>query len=578
MTRTAMKERKNGVAATDAPSSTTVGNYLLDRLHQQGVEHIFGIPGDYVLRFDKMIEQHPIQFINATRENTAGYMADAYARLRGLGVACITYGVGINIANAMSQAYVESSPLVVISGTAGTDEFIKGHKLHHLINKSTTGMPETTQMEIFRHITVDQAILDNPSTAAQQIDRVIASCLKHKKPVYIEIPRNIVEVRIPTQAHKEPLPTRHNAEALEEAIQEVVTLLKQSKQPVIWIGHEIQRFGLAPRLLQFAEKYHIPIVSSLLGKTAISEKHPLFVGVYQGDLSRSEVARFIESCDCALILGVVLSDVDTGIFTSKLDSEKHVIATAESVNVLHHHYPDVAFTDFVEALAALDLNIRFRADYPACIERSRVTFKPVPKAKTTTKRLFECIQHHLRKDDIVVTDVGDCLFGSADLILEQNSFMACAYFATLGFGTPGALGAQFAAPQRRVIGIVGDGAFQMTSMELSTAVRYGLDPVIIVMNNHGYGTERPLLEGAYNDIQNWNYTEIPAVLGGGIGIKVTTEEELDKALTKALGTRGTFYLIEVELGKTDFSSAMERFGHLLGDIATKRKHHDTSDQ
>ena len=562
------KEKKNGIALVEKHTSTatTVGKYLLDRLHHHGVEHIFGIPGDYVLRFDKLIEEHPIKFINSTRENTAGYMADAYARLKGMGVACITYGVGINIANALSQAFVESSPLVVISGTAGTDEFIRGHKLHHLINKSTTGMPETTQMDIFKHITVDQAILDDPATAAEQIDRVLESCLLHKKPVYIELPRNLVDTPLPKRNHAPAKTVTHNPEAVNEAINELVNILKNSKKPVIWVGHEVQRFGLVPQLLEFAEKYHIPIVSSLLGKTVISERHPLFAGVYQGDISRPEIASFVESCDCAIILGVILSDVDTGIFTSKLDAEKHVIATTESINVLHHQYPSVTFTDFMNALAELDLNIRFRVDYPACIERSRDLFKPVPKAKTTTKRLFECIQHHLKRDDIVVTDIGDCLFGGSDLILEQNGFMACAYFATLGFGTPGAIGAQFAAPSRRVIGIVGDGAFQMTSMELSTAVRYGLDPVIIVLNNHGYGTERPLLEGAYNDIQDWNYAAIPEVLGGGIGIRATTEEELEKALTEAFSKRGTFYLIEVELGKTDFSPAMQRFSHLVANI------------
>jgi len=166
-----------------------------------------------------------------------------------------------------------------------------------------------------------------------------------------------------------------------------------------------------------------------------------------------------------------------------------------------------------------------------------------------------------------VTDIGDCLFGSSDLILAQNSFLACAYFATLGFGTPGAVAAQLASPDRRVIGIIGDGGFQMTAMELSTAVRYGLDPIIIILNNHGYGTERPLLEGTYNDILNWNYAEIPKVLGGGIGFRTETEEEFEHALSAALAERGALAIIEVELGKVDFSPALMRFAKLLGKFA-----------
>jgi len=539
---------------------TTVGNYLLDQLFSLGVEHIFGIPGDYVLRFNKQIEQHQIKFINTTRENTAGYMADAYARLRGLGVACITYGVGINIANALSQAYVENSPIVVISGSPGTDEIIEGHKLHHLLNKqSTAGKMDTTQLDIFKHVTVDQAVLDNPATARAQIDRVLMNCLRLKKPVYIEIPRNIVAQPMNAEPGKLQVRFTSDPDALKESLEEVSNILKKCQKPVIWAGHEIQRFGLGSKLLAFAEKFRIPVVSSLLGKTVISENHPLFAGVYQGDISQLEVSEFVDSCDCLILLGTILTDVDTGIFTAGLHQEMKISATSETIEIGHHTYPKVSFTNFVEGLAQLKLNVRFRHDYPANIDRRQIPFIPKKGAKTTTARVFECIQSHLISKPIVVTDVGDCLLGSSDLTLEESSFLACAYFATLGFGTPGAIAAQIAAPKRRVIGIIGDGAFQMTSMELSTAVRYKLDPIIIVLNNHGYGTERPLLDGAYNDIQEWNYSAIPQVIQGGIGIKVETEEELERALTQALKTRGQFTLIEVELDRMDFSPAMLRF-------------------
>lgn len=542
----------------------SIGEYLLHSLKKRGVDHIFGIPGDYILKFDKLIEQSPIRFINATRENTAGYMADAYARLKGLGVACITYGVGINITNALSQAFVENSPLLVISGSAGSGDFLKEIKLHHLINKSATDTSDTTQLAIFQHITIGQAVLNNPSTAAEQIDWIIALCLQTKKPIYIEIPRDMVDAPIVQQNNKTIQSHDHSDQkALKEASSEVEKILKTCQRPVIWVGHEIQRYGLASPLLQFAEKYHIPIVSSLLGKTTISEYHPLFIGVYQGEMSRPEVSQFMDRCDCVFMMGLMLTDVDTGIFTAKLDHELKVIASTEAIEIGHHYYKKINFPDFVHILSNINLNVRFRNEYPASIDRNIPLFKAKPKIKTTTKRVFECIQHYLMRDHIVIADIGDCLFGSSDLILEQNSFLACAYFASLGFATPGSIGAQLAEPQKRVIAIVGDGAFQMTSMELSAAVRYHLDPIIIVLNNHGYGTERPLLEGNYNDIQDWNYAQIPSVLGGGVGIKATTEEEFDQALKEALMQRGTFYIIEVELQKTDFSPAMRRFGEAV---------------
>jgi len=552
--------------------ATSVGKYLLDRLHHFGVNHIFGVPGDYVLRLDKMIEQHQIHFINTTRESTAGYAADAYARLKGLGVACITYGVGINITNAMAQAYVESSPLIVISGTAGTDEFAKCQTRHHLINKSISVHCDTTQLEIFKQLTVDQAVLHDPETAAAEIDRVIDSCLFHKKPVYIEIPRNIVPQTIPSHhAWKKKEPAKSDQESLSEALEETRKILQKCKRPMIWAGHELLRDGLSQALLQFAEKHHIPVVSSLLGKTVISEYHPLSVGVYQGGMSPKEVCDFVESCDCALILGVVLDDLDTGIFTAKIDQEHRVVATSKALNIGHHHFHEVLLKDYVEGLSKLDVKTPFSHPFPQSRSRIPQTFHPVVGKATTTKRLFECIQKYLRPEHLIVADVGDCLFGAADLVLDYNSFLACAYFASLGFGVPGAIGAQIASPDRRVVCIVGDGAFQMTATELSAAVRYHLDPIVILLNNHGYGTERPLLEGTYNDIQDWNYTELPSVFGGGYGIKVTTEDGLDKALSEAFSQRGTFYLIEVDLGKTDFSPALRRLGELLGQVVNGKK-------
>lgn len=550
---------------TKPPSKTlTLGDYLLDRLQSYGVEHIFGIPGDYILQFDKMIEDHPIHFINATRENTAGFMADAYARARGLGVACITYGVGINITNAVSQAYVESSPLVIISGAASSKEFSSSQRLHHLFNQPISGTRDSTQLEIFTKITVAQTVLDNPATAPDEIDRVLKECLYQKKPVYIELPRDQVVATIVPEAliQKENSHVGTDPEALIEVVDEVRMILKNCQRPVIWVGHELQRFGLAEAVLQFAEKYHIPVVTSLLGKSTISENHPLFIGLYQGRMSRVDVSDYVENSDCVFTLGVVLNDVDTGMFTINLGQHQRIFASTESVSINHHQYNNIHFTDFVNSLANLDLNIRFKDDYPANIDRGIPTFK-ASKEKITTPRVFESIQSQLTSEHMIVSDFGDCLFGSAELTVEQNSFFSNAYFATLGFGVPGAISIQMANPDRRVICVVGDGAFQMTCMELSTAVRYGADPVIILLNNHGYATERPLIEGDFNNIEDWSYSEIPRVLNGGVGIHVKTEAEFEKALKKSLSTRGEYFLIEVELGKTDYSPALQRFCKLV---------------
>lgn len=542
--------------------TTTVGGYLLDTLLENGVEHIFGIPGDYVLQFDKLIENHKIQFVNATRENTAGFMADIYGRFKGCGAVCITYGVGINITNAVFQAYVESSPLVVISGAPGTKESLGNKKLHHLFNKNSN-LREVTQLEIFTKITAAQAVLDDPRSAPSEIKRVLEICFQQKKPVYIEIPRDQVESVIPTSHIDEFCYPKSDPQTLKEALLEVQSLLKWCNRPVIWAGHEVQRYNLNNDLLQFAEKFRIPIATSLLGKTAISEFHPLSMGIYQGKVSQDEVREYIETSDCIFLLGVILSDIDTGFFTSKIEQNKRIFASTDCVKIHHHQYRNVYFHDFIQGLAQMELNVQFRAKYPSNQNLPLPNYVPKKGKKITTSRFYEALQKHLKSENFIVSDMGDCLFGSADLLLEQNSYFSNAYFGTLGFGVPGAIGLQIAAPDKRVVAIVGDGAFQMTCTELSTAVRYHLDPIIILLNNHGYGTERPLLEGKYNDIVNWRYTEIPRVLGGGVGIHVTTEDLLEKALSKVFEKRGEFFLIEVDLAKTDFSPALKRFCNLI---------------
>jgi indolepyruvate decarboxylase len=423
---------------------------------------------------------------------------------------------------------------------------------------------DTTQLEVFQRMTVAQTVLNDPLRAPDEIRRVIGACLYHKKPVYIEFPRDLVEAPMPTVSLNELRRPRSDPQGLQEALDEVRHILSHSKKPIIWAGHDVQIRGLSPSLLQFAEHHGIPIVSTLLGKTVVSERHPLFVGVYQGEMSLQVVQDFAHTCDACLLLGVMLSDIDTGMFTAHLYDEKKIVATPNGIAIGHHSYPEVLFDDFIKGLATLNDATTFSMTIPSASDRlPKEPFQPSPEGRIHVKQMFECLQSHIKPEHFIVSDVGDCLFGATDLILESNSFIASAYFATLGFGTPGAIAVQLALPERRVIGIVGDGAFQMTATELSTAVKYGLDPVIIVLNNHGYGTERPLIEGKFNDIHNWHYTKLPDLLGGGVGLRATTEKEFDAALTQALAQRGTFYLIEVELGTHDFSPAMQRFIKLV---------------
>src|SRR4029077_1692063 len=168
-------------------NATTIGNYLIQRLYAHGVRHVFGIPGDYVLGFYDLLQQSKLRIINTCDEQGAGFAADAYARLRGLGAVCVTYCVGgLKVANTTAEAFAEKSPVVVISGAPGIKEREKNPLLHHKVQEFDT------QAKVFEQLTVASTVLSDPQTAFQEIDRVLHAALRYKRPVYIEIPRDMV--------------------------------------------------------------------------------------------------------------------------------------------------------------------------------------------------------------------------------------------------------------------------------------------------------------------------------------------------------------------------------------------------
>ena len=329
----------------------TIGSTLLERLHALGVRHIFGIPGDYVLGLCKLIEESPIQFVGTTREDSAGFAADAYARINGIGAACVTYCVGgLNTVNAVACAYAERSPVVLISGSPGLAERPRNPLLHHMVRNFTT------QQEVYEKITVAATILDDPLTAEREIDRTLAALAHYKRPVYLEIPRDLVNT--PLTAPSRPRPPSEeesNPDALAEAVAEVRAMLSVAERPVVLAGAEVHRFGLQDELLRLVERMNAPVASTLLGKSVIREDHPLYLGVYSGMFGRDEVQQFVDQSDCLLMLGSVLTDIDLGAYSVVLSEGRTIHATADRIAVKHHRYEDVGFDAFVRALAKVPL-------------------------------------------------------------------------------------------------------------------------------------------------------------------------------------------------------------------------------
>jgi len=555
--KSAARSLKNKVNI-ETKSEWTIGSYLIKRLQDYGVSDLFGIPGDFVLQFYGLLEESQITVIGCTREDCAGYAADGYARIHGVGAVCVTYCVGgLSLCNSIAGAFAEKSPVIVISGAPGVDERRSNPLLHHRVRDFNT------QREVFEKITVANASLDDPLTAFREIDRCLEAAVRFKRPVYLELPRDRVNARCPYPHVPSTETFTSDKDALREALAEAQETINAAKKPVIIAGVEMHRFGLADEVVKFAEKNSIPMCATLLGKSVVSEKHPLYLGIYEGAMCRESLRNYVEDSDCLIMLGAFLTDIDMGIFTANLDPAKCIYSTADQTRISHHHFLDILVTDFVKGLGKLDLKVTKRPML-ARPKGSTTKFVLQPDAKITNLRLFARINELLDETMVVIADVGDCLFGAADLtIYRKTEFISPAYYTSMGFAIPASIGVNVAAPDRRPLVLVGDGAFQMTCMELSTAVRHGFNPIVIVLNNKGYTTERFLQDGPFNDILNWNYHRMPDLLGGGWGFEVSTEGELDQALNAALANQDAFSILNVHLEPDDISEALKRLAEGL---------------
>ena len=565
--------------------SQNISSYLIQRLYDHGVRHVFGVPGDFVLGFyQELIKpNNKLKVVNTCDEQGAAFAADAYARINGLGVVCVTYCVGgLKVVNAAAQAFAEKSPLVVISGAPGIKERTKNPLLHHKVRDFDT------QQKIFEHMTVDSILINNPITAAKDIDRVLSSAIRYKRPVYIELPRDKVLTPIPTPIYQEHYAADFTAsysktgkaqgeyetdmDSMQEALVEAIAMINSSKQPVIIAGVEIHRFGLQDKLLQLTDKTNVPVVATVLSKSVISEDHPFYIGVYEGAMGHQSVREYVESSDCLILLGALMTDINFSISPTPIEQSKSIYVTSEKLSIKHHSFENVLLQDFLTSLIEAPLA---RKDFDLLVGKQGAVrnknnnnkqFSAARNQKITVKRLFERLNFSITDNVIVIADIGDSLFGALDLTIHgQTDFLSPAYYCSMGFAVPAAIGAQLANPILRPIVIVGDGAFQMTGMEISTISRFALNPIVIVLNNNGYGTERPMLDGPFNDILPWNYYRIPEIIGHGKGFVIETEDQLEESLSAAEKIYSKeLCILDVRLETHDGSAALQRLTESLG--------------
>ena len=529
---------------------------LLFALKDHGARQIFGIPGDFVLPFFKVIEESSIlPLYTLSHEPSVGFAADAAARISGApGVAAVTYGAGaLNMVNAVAGAYAEKSPVVVISGGPGRGESGSGWLLHHQAKRLDS------QLQIYREITCDQTRLDDAANAPAEIARVLASCLRETRPVYIEVPRDMSMKPCAPVVPMAPAPV--DEDALAACVTEILARLANARRPVLMVGVEVRRFGQEEALAELASRLGIPVVTSFMGCGLLAESATPPMGPYLGMAGSPEITELVENADTLFLLGVILSDTNFGVSQRQIDLRHTIHANDRQVTLGFHTYADIPLAALIAALLA-----RSGSRSPALQTHEPPSTQPAPcpaglvaddrtiAPDDIARAINDLMARHGRMP--LAVDVGDCLFTSMDI--DHTHRVAPGYYATMGFGVPAGLGLQ-AASGRRALILVGDGAFQMTGWELGNCSRYGWDPIVVVFNNAAWGMLQSFQpESAFNRLGEWNFSSMAAGMGGD-GMRARTRAELADALARAVATRGRFQLIEAMIPPGELSATLKRY-------------------
>jgi indolepyruvate decarboxylase len=540
-----------------------LGDFMVAYLRRAGVTHIFGLPGDLVLGlFHRFGSARDLEIVTFSHEPAVGFAADGYARAtRRLGVVCVTYGAGgHNVVNPVAGAYAEQVPLLVVSGGPGEAEQKLGG-VHHQVKDVEA------QYRIFSEVTCAAEILRHPDLAAEEVHEVVRTISAEHRPGYLEIHRDMVDVAIPVPKHIvewDGTFARPGSDPrkLAEAMADTVTRIRAAKRPILIGGVELFRERAERAFLRLAEKLRVPVVTTVLAKGVFPMDHPLHMGIHIGPFSAPEIQRRVRSADLVLALGTQLTDLNLGASKPQVLRDCSVWAASQRVNVSFHTYTDVALRDFVAGLAKQRVpSFREKVTYCDNLKRAPAGRARAAPRLTINDLLLEVndfLEEHADAGYDVFAESGDMLFGGLEVRQRGDGlYFGQGYYASMGFAVPAAMGVQIGTGRRPLV-LCGDGGFQMTGPEISHAPARGLSPIVVLVNNAGWGIFRPVWPRQdLLEIPPWPYAEL-AQAWGGVGFRAQTREELRETLRAAHEVRG-FAIVECCVSTSDMSPVGRRY-------------------
>lgn len=507
-----------------------LADYLFTRLRQLGVESVHGVPGDFNLTMLDHVEPAGLNWVGNTNELNAAYAADGYSRIKGLGAIVTTFGVGeLSAINAIAGAYAEFAPVVHIVGTPARHIQEQRTLVHHTLNDGE--FKRFSQMHA--HVTIAQTRLWNPMTSAEQVDNILVQCLLHCRPVYLELPVDMVDAIVSGDRLQTPIliPEPQPTPNLDDVLLKIISKIETAKQPVIYVDGESRPLRIVEAVQQFVSMTKWPTLASPFGKGLVDETEPNFIGVYQGQFGAKAVHDFVTETDLALCFGPHYSGTNTYMWNSIPQSKETIEFTTSGIKIGSDFYRDVS-PKLVLSRLLKELDMSKITSYSSMADLPRyqlLTPSSIPADDIIKQdKVWKVLGNLIQPGDIVMGETGTPGFGVREMPMQKH----CRVFShvtwlSIGYMLPAAQGAALAQKEliaaskwhnintAKTILFIGDGSFQMTVQEMSTMIKHNLDVVIVLINNDGYSIER-FIHGrkqGYNDVARWRYLEAPSFFG-----------------------------------------------------------------
>src|SRR5713101_3387327 len=546
---------EEGMMTTKA---TTVINYIVQRIADEGVEHCFGVPGDYAFPVGDAVDSNPnIRWIGCSNELNASYAADGYARVRGAAMLSTTYAVGeLSAINGVMGAKAERSLVYHVVGMPSYQNQRLRKTMHHTFGDGDFGNFIGSSAQA----TCCHAVI-NPDNCMIEMERVIAEARRNSQPAYIVVPSDYALAPI-TPTEVRPLTLKSNEASLKKAVAAITERIKSAKSIVALPAFTLSRVGLQKEAREAIDALGCPFATTSMEKSIIDESHPQFAGMYSGVLSAEETRKIVEGAELVLnIGGVSFNDETTMGFSTQLDPARFISIGLNDVRIGGQVFGNVRLADTLAALAKLKSGAPRYKRTP----QGNPSINGKPSDKITMDALYPRYAAFIRSGDNVVLESGSSSFGVPPLTLPDDVQVHIQMlWGSIGWATGATFGIALADPKRKTILITGEGSHQLTANEIGNMGRYSTNPIILCLNNDGYMVERalePNPDWSYNDLAKWRYADLPRALGctDWFTARVETLGELDAALKAARESKSGAY-IEVVGGRMDMPKGLD-FAH-----------------